>query len=32
MVIALETWAGKYGGKHGVRLEEQMAVTREGLS
>ena len=30
MVIALETWAGKYGGKHGVRLEEQMVVTREG--
>jgi Xaa-Pro dipeptidase len=30
MAIALETWAGKYGGKHGVRLEEQMVVTREG--
>jgi Xaa-Pro dipeptidase len=30
MVIALETWAGRHGGKDGVRLEEQMVVTREG--
>jgi Xaa-Pro aminopeptidase len=30
MVIALETWTGKYGGKDGVRLEEQMVVTKDG--
>jgi len=30
MIIALETWAGKYGGKDGVRLEEDMLVTKDG--
>ena len=30
MVIALETYTGKYGGKEGVRLEEQMVVTKDG--
>lgn len=30
MVIALETWAGKRGGDHGVRLEENMVITRDG--
>jgi len=30
MVIALETWAGKKGGDHGVRLEENMVITKEG--
>lgn len=30
MCIALETWTGKRGGTHGVRLEEVMAVTKDG--
>ena len=30
MILALETWAGKYGGKDGVRLEEDMLVTKDG--
>jgi Xaa-Pro aminopeptidase len=30
MVIALETWAGKKGGRDGVRLEEMVAVTKDG--
>jgi Xaa-Pro aminopeptidase len=30
MVIALETWTGKYGGKDGVRLEQEMVVTKDG--
>lgn len=30
MVIALETWAGKKGGRDGVRLEEDMIVTKDG--
>lgn len=30
MVLALETWAGKRGGKHGVRLEENIVVTKDG--
>ena len=28
MVIALETWTGKPGGKDGVRLEEDVLVRR----
>ena len=30
MVIALETWTGKPGGKDGVRLEEDVLVTKDG--
>jgi len=30
MVLALETWVGRQGGKFGVRLEEDVLVTREG--
>jgi len=30
MVIALETWTGKPGGKDGVRLEEDLVVTKDG--
>jgi len=30
MVIALETYAGHKGGKHGVRLEENVLVTKDG--
>lgn len=30
MVIALETWTGKKGGKDGVRLEEMVVVTKGG--
>ena len=30
MVFALETWTGKKGGKHGVRLEEDILVTKDG--
>ncbi len=30
MVLALETYAGHKGGKHGVRLEEDILVTKEG--
>ncbi len=30
MVLALETWTGKKGGKFGVRLEEDIAVTKDG--
>ncbi len=30
MVLALETWTGKRGGKYGVRLEECVAVTKDG--
>jgi Xaa-Pro aminopeptidase len=30
MVLALETYAGHKGGKHGVRLEENILVTKEG--
>ena len=30
MILALETWAGKKGGKDGVRLEENVVVTRDG--
>ncbi len=30
MVIALETWTGKKGGTHGVRLEENIVVTKDG--
>jgi Xaa-Pro aminopeptidase len=30
MILALETWAGRYGGKDGVRLEEDILVTRDG--
>jgi Xaa-Pro dipeptidase len=30
MVLALETWAGKKGGKDGVRLEENIVVTKDG--
>jgi len=30
MVIALETYAGKKGGKDGVRLEENILVTKDG--
>jgi Xaa-Pro aminopeptidase len=30
MVLALETWAGKRGGKDGVRLEEDVLVTKDG--
>jgi Xaa-Pro aminopeptidase len=30
MCIALETWCGKRGGKDGVRLEEVVAVTKDG--
>jgi Xaa-Pro dipeptidase len=30
MAIALETYAGKKGGEHGVRLEENILVTEEG--
>lgn len=29
MVIALETWTGKKGGKDGVRLEQCMVVTKD---
>jgi len=29
-VIALETWVGRQGGKFGVRLEEDVLVTRDG--
>ena len=31
MVIALETYAGHKGGKHGVRLEEDVLVTKDGF-
>ncbi len=31
MVIALETYAGHRGGKHGVRLEEDVLVTKDGF-
>jgi Xaa-Pro dipeptidase len=30
MVLALETWTGKKGGKDGVRLEEDVLVTKNG--
>jgi Xaa-Pro dipeptidase len=30
MVLALETYTGKKGGKHGVRLEENILVTADG--
>jgi Xaa-Pro dipeptidase len=30
MVIALENWTGKKGGRDGVRLEENLVVTKEG--
>jgi Xaa-Pro aminopeptidase len=30
MVIAVETYTGKKGGKHGVRLEEMVLVTKDG--
>jgi Xaa-Pro dipeptidase len=30
MVIALETWVGRQGGAFGVRLEEDVLVTRDG--
>jgi len=30
MVLAVETWTGKRGGKDGVRLEENVAVTKDG--
>ncbi|OFV84345.1 MAG: hypothetical protein A2W26_08485 [Acidobacteria bacterium RBG_16_64_8] len=30
MVLAIETYAGKKGGKHGVRLEENVLVTKDG--
>jgi len=30
MVIALETWTGKKDGDHGVRLEENMVITKDG--
>ena len=30
MLLALETWTGKRGGKDGVRLEEMVAVTKDG--
>ena len=30
MVLAVETWTGKKGGKDGVRLEEMVAVTKDG--
>jgi Xaa-Pro aminopeptidase len=30
MVLALETWTGKKGGKDGVRLEENVVVTKDG--
>ena len=30
MVMAVETWTGKKGGKHGVRLEEEVVVTKDG--
>ena len=30
MVIALETWVGRTGGNFGVRLEEDVLVTRDG--
>ena len=30
MVLAIETWAGKPGGKFGVRLEEDVVVTKDG--
>ena len=31
MVLAVETYAGKRGGKHGVRLEENVLVTKNGF-
>ncbi len=30
MVLALETWTGRFGGKDGVRLEEMVAVKKNG--
>jgi Xaa-Pro aminopeptidase len=30
MVMAIETYTGKKGGKHGVRLEEMVLVTKDG--
>ena len=30
MVFALETYAGPKGGKHGVRIEEEVVVTSSG--
>ena len=30
MIIAVETWAGKRGGSDGVRLEEDVLVTKDG--
>ena len=30
MVLALETWTGRKGGKDGVRLEENVVVTKDG--
>lgn len=30
MVLAIETYAGRKGGKHGVRLEENILVTKDG--
>ena len=30
MILALETYTGKKGGKHGVRLEENILVTKDG--
>ena len=29
-MFAVETWHGKWGGKDGVRLEEIVAVTKDG--
>ena len=30
MVMAFETYAGKKGGKHGVRIEDMVLVTETG--
>jgi Xaa-Pro aminopeptidase len=30
MILALETWTGRRGGRDGVRLEENVLVTKEG--
>ena len=30
MVLAVETWTGKRGGQYGVRLEENLVVTKDG--
>lgn len=31
MVLAVETWAGKKGGNFGIRLEEDILVTKDGV-